>query len=167
MNRNVSFNLDGMRFNYRLAGVVVEDGYVLLHRFAHDDFWALPGGRCELGEPSKVGIVREFQEELSADVRVERLLWTAELFFDHQDTRFHELDLVYKVAFEDKTRFADKTKTYIGIEGESELIYQWFPLSELDDVELYPVSLRKGLQNLPETPQMILEINNEPQEAMK
>jgi hypothetical protein len=37
-------------FRVRVAGVAVHDGRVLFHRAAHDDFWALPGGRVAAGE---------------------------------------------------------------------------------------------------------------------
>ena len=38
----ISFDRGGVRFHYRVAGVCVHDGYILLHRADHDDYWALP-----------------------------------------------------------------------------------------------------------------------------
>ena len=80
----ISFIVDGVRFNFRAAAVIVDDGYVLLHRAAHEDFWSLPGGRVEAGEASAATVARELTEELgpACDARVGRLLWVVENFFD-------------------------------------------------------------------------------------
>lgn len=79
---------DGTIFMCRVAGVAVHDDRVLLHRSGHDDFWALLGGRLEVGETSVAGLRREMREELDVDVTVGRLLWVIENFFDH-----HPLDM--------------------------------------------------------------------------
>ncbi len=80
----ISFIVDGVRFNFRAAAVIVDDGYVLLHRAAHEDFWSLPGGRVEAGEASAATVARELTEELgpAVDARVGRLLWVVENFFE-------------------------------------------------------------------------------------
>ncbi len=51
-----------------------------------DDYWAMPGGRAEIGETSARTIVREMQEELGCEVEVERLLWTVENFYADGNT---------------------------------------------------------------------------------
>jgi ADP-ribose pyrophosphatase YjhB (NUDIX family) len=70
-------------FLCRVAGVAVHEGRVLLHRSEHDDFWALPGGRIEVGESSTQALRREMLEEVGAEVTVGRLLWVVENFFQH------------------------------------------------------------------------------------
>jgi len=70
-------------FLCRVAGVAVVDDRVLLHRSEHDDFWALPGGRLEVGETMTEALRREMREEVEVDVEVGRLLWVIENFFDH------------------------------------------------------------------------------------
>ncbi|HEX8919017.1 MAG TPA: NUDIX domain-containing protein, partial [Chloroflexota bacterium] len=54
---------DGV-FNYRVAGLCIQDGWVLLHRMNEDPFWTVPGGRCEMLEPSAEALKREMREEL-------------------------------------------------------------------------------------------------------
>jgi 8-oxo-dGTP pyrophosphatase MutT (NUDIX family) len=49
---------------------------------ASEVFWALPGGRAEMGEVAEHTIRREMREEMSTDVVVIRLLWLVENFFD-------------------------------------------------------------------------------------
>jgi ADP-ribose pyrophosphatase YjhB (NUDIX family) len=54
---------------------VDEAGRVLLVRHAgHDDGWGVLGGAVDVGEAPAVAAVREAREEISADVRLVRLL---------------------------------------------------------------------------------------------
>ena len=55
----ISVMVDGVRFNFRAAAVIVDDGSALLHRATYEDFWSLPGGRVEVGEPSAATVARE------------------------------------------------------------------------------------------------------------
>jgi ADP-ribose pyrophosphatase YjhB (NUDIX family) len=75
--------LPGAQFGLRTAAVALQDGYVLLHRSEQDDFWSLPGGRCELLEAAKDAIRREMREELGAEAQVVRLLWILENFLEY------------------------------------------------------------------------------------
>ena len=70
----IRFDQGTRRFNYRVVGVAIHDGSVLLHRAAHDPFWTLPGGRAEHGETAEQTLKREMREELETDVHVLRLL---------------------------------------------------------------------------------------------
>ena len=65
-----------------LPGVVVaaaalirdDAGRVLTVKPNYRDYWTLPGGICELGEPPHVGCAREVAEEVGLDRPVGRLL---------------------------------------------------------------------------------------------
>jgi 8-oxo-dGTP diphosphatase len=65
-----------------LAGVVVAAGglitdpghRVLLVKPNYRDWWGLPGGICEHGEPPQDGCRRELAEELGLDITLGRLL---------------------------------------------------------------------------------------------
>ncbi len=39
-----------LKFHYRVSGVALRDGQVLLHRAVTDPFWTLPGGHGEFLE---------------------------------------------------------------------------------------------------------------------
>lgn len=67
-------------FSMRVAALIFHDGHILVQRAVGDVYWALPGGRAEIGESSEETIVREIHEELGRDCCVERLLWSAENF---------------------------------------------------------------------------------------
>ena len=76
------FAIDSGHLNYRVAGVCIHDGHVLLHREEKDDFWVMPGGRPLLFEASPDRLVREMAEEISTRVEVLRLLCVVENVFE-------------------------------------------------------------------------------------
>ncbi|WP_458125928.1 NUDIX domain-containing protein [Paenibacillus sp. Z3-2] len=64
VNNDISFEQNNNKFNFRVAGIVIDKGSVLLHTTEQDDFWKLPGGRMEMNERTEGPIVREMMEEL-------------------------------------------------------------------------------------------------------
>lgn len=48
----VMFTEQNKTFVYLVAAAIIHENRVLLHRAVTDSFWALPGGRCEIVEPS-------------------------------------------------------------------------------------------------------------------
>ena len=163
----ISFDTGLGAFNYRAAAVCIHDGHALLHKFAGDDFWALPGGRVEFGETAERAVARELGEELGAarEPRVERLLWVVENYFTHQGTRNHELGLYYLVSFAPHATIYDTTREHIGIEDTGhdglplKLIFRWFPLDRLAGERIYPTFLRERLRALPATVEHIVHID--------
>ncbi len=93
----ITFEEGGKKFNYRVVGIALDVDRVLLLRTEKDDFWFLPGGRVELLEPSQDALIREMREELEVDVRVERLVWVVENFFEYEGKFCHELALFLDV----------------------------------------------------------------------
>jgi ADP-ribose pyrophosphatase YjhB (NUDIX family) len=140
-------------FLCRVAGVAVVDDRVLLHRSVHDDFWALPGGRLEVGETMSEALRREMREEVEVDVEVGRLLWVIENFFDHYpldqppDTSLrsahHELGFYYVMGVPEQLvstpSFAGGE--LIGTPAEFPLEFRWFDRRVLCDADLRPAAL--------------------------
>jgi ADP-ribose pyrophosphatase YjhB (NUDIX family) len=48
----ITFSKSDRRFNFRVAGIAIDDDYVLLYRAERDSFWTFPGGRAEINETS-------------------------------------------------------------------------------------------------------------------
>ena len=78
---DILFKMDDYVFSYRVAGVCIQNGCVLLQKPTNDDGYAFPGGHVEFGETNAETLIREFKEEIGADVRVGNLRWVAEVFF--------------------------------------------------------------------------------------
>lgn len=144
---DVVFAAEKAVFNYRVAGIWIEDGHVLLHRDKDDSHWSLPGGRVEIAEEAQVSIKREFLEELEIDMDVHRLVWIVENFFEYRGRNFHEMGLYFLVK-PIKPSGKINTTPFYGTEGDR-LIYKWIPLDELENIELYPKILKTELRNLP------------------
>jgi len=152
----ITFRKDKMQFTYRIVGIVINDAKVLLHRGEEDDFWSFPGGRCELLENSKETLKREMQEELKIDIKVERLLWVVENFFEYNGIEVHELGLYFLMSFPNDCYIYEKGESFIGYEEECKLIFQWFPIDNFENIELYPSFLRKALKSIPENIEHII-----------
>ncbi|MGR9048096.1 NUDIX hydrolase [Halobacillus faecis] len=154
MARDVRFKVEGQRFNYRAAGIMIENDHVLLHKQVNDSYWALPGGGVELGEASQDTIVREMKEELGFAVEVERTVWMAETFFEHRGDDMQEVAFYYLLKTE-SPKFREGP--FHGLEGER-LIYQWIPIEDMDNIEVRPPFLGKALPNVPcETSHLVVK----------
>lgn len=65
----------------RVAGILYdEDGKILFikHRKNNQEYWLLPGGGLEYGETFQECLKREFREETSIDIKVERMAFVSE-----------------------------------------------------------------------------------------
>ena len=111
-------------FSFRVAGLIFHDGYVLAQRGAKDDYWALPGGRAEIGESSQETILREMQEELHRRARIERLLWTVENFFTYEGYAAHELGFYYLLTLEEPFPFHESDIVHRVVDGV-EVEFRW------------------------------------------
>jgi ADP-ribose pyrophosphatase YjhB (NUDIX family) len=156
MSEPIIFEKGGKRFTYRVVAVIVDGGYVLLQTAEMDDFWALPGGRCEMLESSRETLAREMGEELGVVVEIERLLWVVENFFQYQGKPCQEMGLYYLTDLPESSYLMDKGKSYKAKENEYDLVLRWFPLGELDDIRLYPEFLKVSLHSLPHTIEHII-----------
>ncbi|TMW70089.1 NUDIX hydrolase [Alteribacter natronophilus] len=135
------------KFNFRVAGVLIVDNQVLLHKAETDSFWALPGGRVQISERSEDALIREIQEETGMRVKTEGLLWTVENFFHYEGEAFHEIGFYYRMCPELPL---EKQKSFYGLETDRQLVFRWFPLDQLDDIEVRPSFLKERLKGLPE-----------------
>jgi ADP-ribose pyrophosphatase YjhB (NUDIX family) len=162
----ISFDQGSCRFNYRVAGVAVRpsDGRILMHRTEHDNFWSLPGGRCDMDEVSTVALAREMQEEIGASAQVGRLLIVAENFFNYANTRYHEIGLYFLIDFPQDAWVYEQTGAFPGYEPTIPLIYQWVSLEESargETLPIFPTFLPEALTAFPETPRHFIQREND------
>jgi ADP-ribose pyrophosphatase YjhB (NUDIX family) len=152
----ISFDLDQARFNYRVAAVVIDDGYLLAGQEVGGDFWFLPGGRCEIMESSHEAVKREIREEFAVDCEVVRLLWIAENFFRLAGTTFHEIGLYFLVSLPEGSPLLDKTETFHIDEAGIPFEARWFAFADLTGLNLVPAFLRIGVLDLPTNPEHLV-----------
>ena len=162
---------------YRVAGVLLKEGKVLLFTEDLIDFWVLPGGGIKMFESSEEAIKREFQEEIGVSIKVERLLWIVENSFELDGQKYHALELTFLVSPLDsdnkllQNEFIGleddlaMTENYVGRykdQSELKLTFRWFDPKDLDTITIKPDIYHEALKSIPEHPVLLrnLEIKN-------
>lgn len=149
-----------IRFKYRVAGLAMHQGHVLIHQFEGSEYWSLPGGNVEFGETSVEALMRELKEEANLDVVVDRLLWVHENYFERPSGKqIHEICLYYLIQLDE-----EKTIRFEGAEGDTKLYFRWLLLDELSSVNLVPSFLKANLHLLPGQPQQIVTFDKKHEE---
>ena len=140
-------------------GVAINDDKVLLHQAEGDDFWVLPGGRAEFGEPAEQTLKREIREELDIDVEILRLLWIVENFFRYANKRYHEIALYFLMRLPASCRYLIEPGPFESEDAGTPLTFRWFPRRPevLTALPLLPAFLCRELRKLPESAQHVIE----------
>ena len=142
---DISFILNGVKFNYRVATIIRHGEKILLHKNKNDDFYALPGGRVKLEEDSKTALHREFIEEMNAKIDIKKIIAVVENFFNYDKEKYHEIMLIYECNFVD-TNFYN-TEFIKGIEESGNLQFVWRKINDLDNLDIRPVNVKELLHN--------------------
>lgn len=94
---DIRFKEKDFIFSYRVGGILINDGKILLQRPKNDDY-SIIGGHVERLELSSDALIREFKEELKAEIKVENLIAIGEIFFMWNDKPCHQICLYYGVS---------------------------------------------------------------------
>jgi len=141
----ISFHRDGRRFHFRAGAIALHHEHVLLHRLEGDEFWAVPGGRVEMGEQASNAIEREFHEELGLSVHCGPLLCVGENFFEYQGEPHHEVGLYFAIQLPPDSSIQRLDVVHVGVEGHRRLEFKWFAQRELETIDFRPLALRAML----------------------
>lgn len=153
-SEDLTVQVGDFTFNHRAAGILIQEAAILLEYYEKEDYWVLPGGRVKVGEDSKIGVEREWLEELGLEVNGTRLIALIENFFVNHRTgsqrHFHEISMYYQLESSTNIPFQIGQKFH-GAEIDK-LNYSWVPLTELVNLNFRPEILTNYLVNLPECP---------------
>lgn len=148
---DILFKTDDWVFSYRVAGICVQNGKVLLQTTTGEDrSFAFPGGHVAFGETNAETLIREFKEEIGADITVGDLKWAAEIFFPWGNKPCHQICLYYMVEIQNpeiprEGMFLAKEH----LEGRNfDLEFHWISLERVGELEVYPVQAPELLQKL-------------------
>lgn len=152
-----AYDKEEAHFNYRVAGVAIHNGHILLDRNSRNSYWVLPGGHPEMMEPMAEALRREMHEEIGVNVKVTRLLWIIENFY-HRNRDIHELSFYFLMEMDPDSLLLQGTGPFYGKEPPHTLTFQWHPIDEvrLNALPLYPSYLTHALQSIPVIPQHIV-----------
>lgn len=147
------FKMEEGVFSYRVAGICLRNGRVLLQTTTGEDrSFAFPGGHVSFGETNEQTLIREFREETGLDIRVGELKWVAEIFFPWGEKTCHQICLYYLVEVQDESVTAEGK--FIGreqLEGRNfDLEFHWIPIEQVKKLEVYPMQAAALLEKLDE-----------------
>lgn len=139
-------------FSYRVAGICIREGQVLLQSLEGEPGYAFPGGHVSFGETSGETLVREFMEEAALNVRVGPLKWVAENFFPWDGKPCHQICLYYLVELIDPAiPMTGSFPVKEHLDGRIlDLQYHWIPLAEIPELLIYPGQAKGYLKLLDE-----------------
>lgn len=138
-------------FSYRIAGVLIRDGKVLIQHELGKTEYFFPGGHVSFGEVSEESLKREIKEEIGADISIERLLWIQENFWKWGASDCHQICLYYLIKLCDETQIPlDGNFTFKSqLDNEmNKLESSWIEMSKLKDLNLYPIFAKEKVLNL-------------------
>ena len=144
---DISFSIDNNRFNYRVAGVILDADRILVMTESKLPYYYLPGGRVQWNETSIEAIRREIQEELNAISKSEKLLWISENFFKEASSneKFHEICFYYAIEIENIPEFSQNS-AFTRSENGKILQFTWMRLDDLENHKVFPEFLKDAIR---------------------
>lgn len=144
MSKDILFKTDEYVFSYRVGGILINDGKILLQKPKDDDY-AIIGGHVSCLETTEDTLIREFKEELHVDIEVEHLMAVGEIFFPWGNKPCHQICLYYKVHLTDEAVIPMEGSFWGYDELNNQRIdleYCWVPFEELKNgLKVYPLEL--------------------------
>lgn len=140
---DILFKKDDFIFSYRVGGILVRNGKILLQRPKNDDY-SIIGGHIASMETSEETLKREFAEELHAKIAVDNLMAVGEIFFPWKGKPCHQLCLYYNVhLLENSIPLDGVFHGYDDLDNERiNLDFCWVPLEDLKNgTKVYPLEL--------------------------
>jgi ADP-ribose pyrophosphatase YjhB (NUDIX family) len=148
---DISFNGEKYSFSYRVAGILIRDGKTLLQKPNNAAEYAFPGGQVAFGETHADALVREWREEVGADVEVAALKWVEENIFPWGGKTFQQICLDYLVELKDESQIP-LSGSFISKEyretDDNAIYFYWVPLDEVKNIAVYPANTAELLTRL-------------------
>jgi ADP-ribose pyrophosphatase YjhB (NUDIX family) len=121
----------------RAAGIVVEDGKLLVQQPADDpsSCYAFIGGEYEIGDTFETRLRREFEEETNARVTEARYLVCVENHFRYRGQIIQQAEHYFLVSLD----------RHDVVSRETHLKQYWLPLSSLAELDLRPLVVRDAV----------------------
>ena len=136
---DIGIKCDDGTFKLRACGVIVHNGRLLVDKARRFDGFVFMGGHIELGENSRVGVVREIREELGVEVKINKLLCINENLYPlssggvaHEVAYYYVLDPIGEMPDED----FEYTEIDHGVKITHH--YSWIKLEEAENYNIRP-----------------------------
>lgn len=146
------FKTDEYICDLRTVGILVRDGKLLVQRDRDGNEYALPGGHVKIGETTVDGLIREYREETGADIKVGKLLWTEECFWEWGGRQAHNIAFYYQIELVGGSDIPD-TGEFVSHKDNCNVVLGWMPIDQLVDIIIYPDFIKEQIHNLDGAPQ--------------
>ena len=154
-NDMVMFSNGEITFMYRVGGIAVHEGRLLVEHNVRHGFCFVPGGRVEYGENAVQALSRELDEELGGGVEIGRLVIVSDNLFELDGIRYQEIDLYFLLEFPPDHPVPGREGKFEA--AEPDLVYEWLSLDSLEEAELFPRFLRDLVLDIPQTPKYVIQ----------
>lgn len=131
----------------RTVGVLVKNNRVLVQREKNGREYALPGGHIKIGETLEAGLVRDYKEETGVDIKVKRLLWSEECFWEWKGKQAHNIAFYYLIEECNGFEIPDNGE-FISHKDNCNVVIGWIDIEQLKSVIIYPEFLREEIFDL-------------------
>ena len=130
-------------------GIIINsEKQILLVRCAgkEDDFFILPGGGQNHGEPLEAALIRECLEETGFLVEVGALFAVREYIGAHHEFAAFDAD-VHQIEFMFFAKVLEKQFEIPPQPDEKQKSFMWINLDDISKIPIYPKMLKEALQN--------------------
>lgn len=124
----------------RAVGILIkEDEVLLIHRINHHkyEYFVFPGGGVEEGETIEQAVVREFKEETTIEIKIDKLLYHH--IYDNDTEQYFYLCNYIKGEPKLADDSPEKKEMLQGREFFNPL---WVKIEELKNMLVYPLEIR-------------------------
>lgn len=136
MMKDIQFKVGETMFNCRAVGICIKDNKIILSKKKTDEYWAIVGGKVELGESTDSAVIREYQEEIGVTLQADHLVALIENFFELEGKEWHQFIFFYQLKdINNELEIFEGEKEAI---DDKDVIYAWFDLSDLQNVQIKP-----------------------------
>jgi ADP-ribose pyrophosphatase YjhB (NUDIX family) len=135
---DIVINEKNVRFNYRAAGILVNNNQILLQNTNDTDGYhgyKLIGGKVKFNESAQSAVKREFIEELGMKIKIGKLFKVIDHSVRTGKKQWQQIMLVFIVNAEGKE--------LINQQG-----YKWIDKDQLNEIEIRPNIFTKADQKL-------------------
>lgn len=143
VNRDVLYKEQDFVFSYRVGGILIHNGRILLQKPLNEEY-SIIGGHVGRMETTGETLKREFSEELHAQVEIGELMAVGEIFFPWGSRSCHQIALYYRVFLEEPAT-VPLEGTFYGYDDldnqRVNLEFCWVPLDELSRITVHPREL--------------------------
>ncbi len=153
MSQDILFKTENFIFSYRVAGILKRNGKILLQKPKNDNGYSIPGGHVAFGELSSETLIREFKEEMNADINIERLVMVGESFWPWGNRPCQQISFYYEISLCDEKQIPleGSFSAYDDFGNERiDLEFSWINLFDMRNLVVYPSNIKEELISLPQ-----------------